>query len=121
MQVLDDIRDRLPEAFNMEDIRSRVPDLTPYIMVAIQVGYVLESPCHVANDDIPASPIFADVFPSFGEALPKPHHLNVCTGVREAEHPPGGDEAQLGRAGPGAEGGPDNVCANGGNDGIPGE
>lgn len=37
LQVLDDIRERLPERFDMEDIRSRVAELTPYIMVAIQV------------------------------------------------------------------------------------
>ena len=38
LQVLDDVRERLPEAFDMEDIRSRVAELTPYIMVAIQVS-----------------------------------------------------------------------------------
>lgn len=37
-QVLDDIRERLPEPFDMEDIRSRVAELTPYIMVAIQAS-----------------------------------------------------------------------------------
>ena len=36
--VLDDLADRLPEMFDMEDIRSRVDEVTPYVMVAIQVG-----------------------------------------------------------------------------------
>lgn len=35
--VLDDLGDRLPEQFDMEDIRSRVDEVTPYVMVAIQV------------------------------------------------------------------------------------
>ena len=35
-QVLDDIRDKLPDVFDMEDIRSRTDDLSPYAMVAIQ-------------------------------------------------------------------------------------
>lgn len=35
--VLDDLADRLPEMFDMEDIRSRVDEFTPYVMVAIQV------------------------------------------------------------------------------------
>ena len=48
LQVLDDIRERLPEAFDMEDIRSRVAELTPYIMVAIQVRSV-PLPCLTAN------------------------------------------------------------------------
>jgi dynein heavy chain len=34
--VLDDVVDKLPEQFDMEDIRSRVDDFTPYVMVAIQ-------------------------------------------------------------------------------------
>ena len=38
LQVLDETRDRLPEIFDMEDIRSRVAEPTPYIMVAIQVS-----------------------------------------------------------------------------------
>jgi hypothetical protein len=38
MQVLDEVRERLPEPFDMEDIRSRVAELSPYIMVAIQVN-----------------------------------------------------------------------------------
>eukprot|EP00879_Flechtneria_rotunda_P029616 GHRR01032042.1.p1 GENE.GHRR01032042.1~~GHRR01032042.1.p1 ORF type:complete len:1612 (+),score=608.41 GHRR01032042.1:122-4837(+) len=37
--VLDDLGDRLPEQFDMEDIRSRVDEVTPYVMVAIQVQY----------------------------------------------------------------------------------
>jgi hypothetical protein len=35
--VLDDLADRLPEQYDMEDIRSRVDEVTPYVMVAIQV------------------------------------------------------------------------------------
>jgi len=35
--VLDDLGDRLPDQFDMEDIRSRVDEVTPYAMVAIQV------------------------------------------------------------------------------------
>uniref|UniRef100_A0A061SKG9 Flagellar outer dynein arm heavy chain beta n=1 Tax=Tetraselmis sp. GSL018 TaxID=582737 RepID=A0A061SKG9_9CHLO len=34
--VLDDVVDKLPDQFDMEDIRSRIDDLTPYVMVAIQ-------------------------------------------------------------------------------------
>ena len=34
--MLDDLLERLPELFDLEDIRSRVDELTPYIMVAIQ-------------------------------------------------------------------------------------
>ncbi|KAF6251999.1 flagellar outer dynein arm heavy chain beta [Scenedesmus sp. NREL 46B-D3] len=34
--VLDDLADRLPEQYDMEDIRSRVDEVTPYVMVAIQ-------------------------------------------------------------------------------------
>ena len=29
--------ERLPEQFDLEDIRSRVDEFTPYVMVAIQV------------------------------------------------------------------------------------
>ena len=36
--MLDDIRERLPEPFDVDDIRSRVAELSPYIMVAIQVA-----------------------------------------------------------------------------------
>ena len=36
--VLDDLLERLPELFDLEDIRSRIDELTPYIMVAIQVA-----------------------------------------------------------------------------------
>ena len=35
--VLDDLLERIPELFDLEDIRSRIDELTPYIMVAIQV------------------------------------------------------------------------------------
>lgn len=35
--VLDDLADRLPDQFDMEDIRGRVDEYTPYVMVAIQV------------------------------------------------------------------------------------
>ena len=34
--VLDDLVERLPDNFDLEDIRSRTDDITPYIMVAIQ-------------------------------------------------------------------------------------
>ena len=37
--VLDDLLERLPELFDLEDIRSRIDELTPYIMVAIQVSW----------------------------------------------------------------------------------
>lgn len=33
--------EKLPELFDMEDIRSRVDEFTPYIMVAIQVPQML--------------------------------------------------------------------------------
>lgn len=35
--TLDDILKRLPELFDLEEIRSRIDEFTPYIMVAIQV------------------------------------------------------------------------------------
>ena len=35
-QVLDDVAEHLPEAFDLEAIRGRVDELTPYAMVAIQ-------------------------------------------------------------------------------------
>lgn len=35
--VLDDVVERLPDQFDMEDIRGRVDEFTPYVMVAIQV------------------------------------------------------------------------------------
>lgn len=37
LQVLDDLVERLPEQFDMEDIRGRVDEFGPYVMVAIQV------------------------------------------------------------------------------------
>ena len=37
--VLDDLADRLPEQYDMEDIRGRVDEVTPYVMVAIQVSW----------------------------------------------------------------------------------
>ena len=36
--VLDDLVERLPENFDLEDIRGRVDEYTPYVMVAIQVS-----------------------------------------------------------------------------------
>lgn len=36
--VLDDLGERLPELFDLEAIRGRVDEFTPYVMVAIQVG-----------------------------------------------------------------------------------
>lgn len=38
-QVMDDMVDKLPETYNMEDIRSKVEEVTPYVMVAIQVSF----------------------------------------------------------------------------------
>jgi ribosome modulation factor len=38
--VLDDLGDRLPEQYDMEDIRGRVDEVTPYAMVAIQVRWL---------------------------------------------------------------------------------
>lgn len=35
--ISDEVMEKLPELFDMEDIRSRVDEFTPYIMVAIQV------------------------------------------------------------------------------------
>lgn len=35
--VLDDLVERLPENFDLEDIRGRVDEYSPYVMVAIQV------------------------------------------------------------------------------------
>ena len=40
IQVLDDLVERLPEQFDMEDIRGRVDEFSPYVMVAIQVQFV---------------------------------------------------------------------------------
>ena len=34
--VLDDVMEKLPENFDLEDIRGRVDEVTPYVMVAIQ-------------------------------------------------------------------------------------
>ena len=34
--MLDDLADKLPEQFDMEEIRARVDEYTPYVMVAIQ-------------------------------------------------------------------------------------
>ena len=36
--VLDDLGERLPEQFDLEAIRGRADEFTPYVMVAIQVG-----------------------------------------------------------------------------------
>lgn len=35
--VMDEMVDKLPEVYNMEDIRTKVEEVTPYVMVAIQV------------------------------------------------------------------------------------
>lgn len=37
--MLDDLVERLPEQFDMEDIRGRVDEFSPYVMVAIQVSF----------------------------------------------------------------------------------
>lgn len=42
VQVLDDLVERLPDQFDMEDIRGRVDEFTPYVMVAIQVTLTTE-------------------------------------------------------------------------------
>ncbi len=36
-QVLDSVMERLPELFDLEEIRGRVDEFTPYVMVALQV------------------------------------------------------------------------------------
>jgi hypothetical protein len=41
--VLDDLADRLPEQYDMEDIRGRVDEVTPYVMVAIQVSWSVDN------------------------------------------------------------------------------
>lgn len=50
--VLDDVLERLPAAFDMEEIRSRVDEFSPYVMVAIQVRWPLRTFCLAA----PSSP-----------------------------------------------------------------
>lgn len=55
--VLDDLADRLPEMFDMEDIRSRVDEVTPYVMVAIQVG-TRPAPVHSSVDTLSPRPMF---------------------------------------------------------------
>lgn len=40
--VLDDLVERLPDNFDMEDIRGKVDEYTPYVMVAIQVSAMLK-------------------------------------------------------------------------------
>jgi hypothetical protein len=37
LTILNDILEKVPEALNINDIRSRVTDFTPYVVVAIQV------------------------------------------------------------------------------------
>ena len=48
--MLDDLVERLPEQFDMEDIRGRVDEFSPYVMVAIQVctsiSSYLRNRCH---------------------------------------------------------------------------
>ncbi len=39
--------DKLPETYNMEDIRSKVEEVTPYVMVAIQVSWDPNTVCWV--------------------------------------------------------------------------
>ena len=39
-QVLDDVFEHLPESFDLEAIRSRVDEPSPYAMVAIQVSQI---------------------------------------------------------------------------------
>lgn len=46
--VLDDLADRLPEQYDMEDIRGRVDEVTPYVMVAIQVSGLASSGSRLA-------------------------------------------------------------------------
>ncbi len=35
--VLDDLAERLPDQFDMEEVRGKVDEYTPYVMVAVQV------------------------------------------------------------------------------------
>ena len=42
--VLDDLRERLPEGLDMEDIRTRVAEPSPYMMVALQVCGLCHGP-----------------------------------------------------------------------------
>jgi dynein heavy chain len=41
--VLDDLVEKLPDQFDMEDIRGRTDEITPYIMVG-QCGLTLSNP-----------------------------------------------------------------------------
>lgn len=41
--VLDDLVEKLPEHMDLEEIRGRVDDFTPYVMVALQVGQTTRS------------------------------------------------------------------------------
>ena len=38
--ILDDVLDRLPDVPNLDEIRKRVEELTPYTMVALQVNII---------------------------------------------------------------------------------
>ncbi len=38
--ILDDVLDRLPDVPNLDEIRKRVEELTPYTMVALQVNTI---------------------------------------------------------------------------------
>ena len=37
--LVDDVMEKLPEAFNMSEIMGKVEERTPYVVVAFQVGY----------------------------------------------------------------------------------
>lgn len=36
MQILEDIQDKLPEEFNLQEMMGKVEDKTPYVIVAFQ-------------------------------------------------------------------------------------
>lgn len=136
LQVLDDIRERLPEAFDMEDIRSRVAELTPYIMVAIQVG-ILFSPAILAmyfkSGLARTEQDLYVLLPLSNGKGTLQFLLQICSplksfsciksisaGVRTPQCAAGGNETQPDRAGPGSEGRLDHDCSNGGHDGFAG-
>ena len=94
--VLDDLMERMTEQFDMEEIRSRVDEFSPYIMVAIQMSR--------------SSPAFG----CFATALLLTWPSSSSPARVGAHEPPAvRDEAVARRAGPGSQGRPDHVRANG--------
>lgn len=53
--VMDQMVDKLPEVYNMEDIRGKVEEVTPYVMVAIQVGALDWHGCHCQHKQAAAA------------------------------------------------------------------